>query len=340
MKQKLRFDFPRRAVPLIIAAVILIAVLGSSSCSKSGYTGKLESIAFGDLSVDSSLFIYIAQQQGYFSDNGINLVTKNFDTGPAALDALLKQNVDLAAMGEFPVVGKAFAKEKISVLGSTDKFQSFYLAGRKDRGIQNISDLKGKTVGLVKNALPEFYLGRMLDLHNMSIKDVTVVNVSPAQWVNAITNGDVDAIVVAQSYVSQIQTQLTDKVVIWTAQSGQSAYGLLISRNDWITQHAELVKRLLTALAQAERLLTDHPEQAQSILARRFNYDSTYLAALWPEHQFSLTLDQGLIVAMEDEARWMINNGLTAEKQVPDFRQYVYIDSLKTVKPEAVNIIR
>jgi NitT/TauT family transport system substrate-binding protein len=61
---------------------------------------------------------------------------------------------------------------------------------------------------------------------------------------------------------------------------------------------------------------------------------------IWPRYQFALSLEQSLITAMEDEARWMINNNLTGEKQIPDFVNYIYIDGLKTVKPEAVNIIR
>jgi hypothetical protein len=43
---------------------------------------------------------------------------------------------------------------------------------------------------------------------------------------------------------------------------------------------------------------------------------------------------------MEDEARWMIANNLTTEKQVPDFGDYIYESCLKAVKPEAVNLIR
>jgi hypothetical protein len=43
---------------------------------------------------------------------------------------------------------------------------------------------------------------------------------------------------------------------------------------------------------------------------------------------------------LEDEARWMIKNNLTREKQIPDFMNYIYVDGLKAVKPEAVSIIR
>ena len=52
------------------------------------------------------------------------------------------------------------------------------------------------------------------------------------------------------------------------------------------------------------------------------------------------SLDQTLIGAMKDEAQGVVNNNLTPEKTVPDFLQYIYIDGLKAVKPEAVNIIR
>ena len=54
---------------------------------------------------------------------------------------------------------------------------------------------------------------------------------------------------------------------------------------------------------------------------------------------FSSSLDQSLITAMEDEARWIISNNLTTEKTVPDFMKYIYIDGLKAVKPVALNMI-
>jgi NitT/TauT family transport system substrate-binding protein len=42
---------------------------------------------------------------------------------------------------------------------------------------------------------------------------------------------------------------------------------------------------------------------------------------------------------MNDEAHWIINNDLTIEKEIPDFLDYIYMDGLEAVKPNAVNII-
>ena len=43
---------------------------------------------------------------------------------------------------------------------------------------------------------------------------------------------------------------------------------------------------------------------------------------------------------MEDQARWMINNNLTTEKNIPDFLDHIYVEGLKEANPEVLNIIR
>jgi NitT/TauT family transport system substrate-binding protein len=174
----------------------------------------------------------------------------------------------------------------------------------------------------------------------MNIRAVKVVNVKPAQWVDAISNGDVDAIVVSQAYISQIETKLKDKILIWPVQSNQDAFGLVFSKSDWVNQHPDLVRRFLIALAQAEEYAVQNPAGARTIVQNRLELDDAYLDKAWSEHKFSLSLDQALVVAMEDEARWMIANELSKETTIPDFPAYLYVNGLKEVKPEAVNIIR
>ncbi|MBI4330233.1 MAG: hypothetical protein HY673_02995 [Chloroflexi bacterium] len=129
-------------------------------------------------------------------------------------------------------------------------------------------------------------------------------------------------------------------IVEWLMQSGQPTYSLLVSTKDWMLKHPELVARLLNSLAQADDYLIRHPAEAKAIVQKHLNVDDSYMSKVWAEHQFTLSLDQSLIIAMEDEARWMIRNNLTAEKQVPNFLEYLYEDALKSVRPEAAKIIR
>ncbi len=130
------------------------------------------------------------------------------------------------------------------------------------------------------------------------------------------------------------------EAVVWPAQNSQAAFGILVCNRGWLAQRADTVKRFLKSLGEAEDYLVQHPDKAKAIVQKRLNYENSYIASAWPQHQFSLSLDQTLIVAMKDEARWMINNNLTGEKKIPDFSNYMYIDGLKAIKPDAVNIIR
>ena len=96
----------------------------------------------------------------------------------------------------------------------------------------------------------------------------------------------------------------------------------------------------MKSLTEAEDYLTRHDAEAKAIVGKRMKFDEALMETVWQRYRFSLSLDQSLIAAMEDEARWMMKNGLTTEKQVPDFLNYVYVDALKALKPEAVNIVR
>ena len=81
-------------------------------------------------------------------------------------------------------------------------------------------------------------------------------------------------------------------------------------------------------------------EEAGAIVQNRLKYDNTYIAGVLFQHQFGLSLDFSLILAMNDEARWMICNKPTKEKQIPDFTDYIYEDTLKMVNPGMVSIRR
>ena len=156
----------------------------------------------------------------------------------------------------------------------------------------------------------------------------------------AILNGETDAVVLWDPYRSQVENGLRDKVIVWPVQSSQPTFCVAVARQDWISKHPQIVSRFLASLAEAEKYLQNHPAEVKTFVQEKLNYDKAYMEVIWPRQQFALSLDQSLIMAMEDEARWMITNNLTPEKNVPDFLNYLYIDGLKAIKPEAVNIIR
>lgn len=326
-------------MPVAILVSTLITVLGVVPCQAADHDSPITgSIVIGTLAAEPFPF-YIAEDLQYFMQNGLNVRMLHFDTEASILDALKNGELDFAWSSEYSIVNQAFASQNISVIASIGKSYSAYLIGRKDLGIENVADLKGKRIGLAQQTIIEFYLGRFLELNGMNIEDITPVNIGPSQAVEAITGGDVEAVVVMPPDLAQIQSNLGNKTVIWSVQSNQANFNLLSARNEWITQHPAIVEQLLKAMDQADNYLTQYPDQAKAIIQKSGEYDAAFLTEVWPEDQFFLSLDQSLIVAMEDEANWMINNNLTNEEQIPNFLDYIYSDGLMAVKPQAVNLI-
>ena len=318
---------------------IMLIAFGLSACQR-GQTGKVEPINFGAVPGSATL-VYIAQEQHFFDANGLRVNVKdNYPSGVATTDALLKGGIDIVWTAEFAMVGRAFEKRPISIITIFGRFTTQFLFARKDRGVTTISDLKGRKIGVLRNTIAEFYLVRFLALNGVRPQDVSLIDLPVAQSPEQITSGSLDCVVTWEPYASPIRRQLGDRVVAWSIQNNQPGYGVIVARNDWISASPEITNRFLKSLAQAEDYLVRNPEAAKTIVQKRMGLDDPPMQVFWSEIQSFLSLDQSLVSAMEDEARWMIKNNLTSENQVPDFLNYIYVDGLKAVKPQAVNIIR
>ncbi len=325
----------------LVAGIFTLAGI-SLSCSPQPYSGPVESVVVSYSPFESTAFLWIADNQGFFRQNGLDISMRKYDTGAGSLDGMLKGEADIAlGITEFPLTRKALQKVKVRIIAGIDKSEFIYVIARKDRGIEKASDLRGKRVGTTLGTIAEFHLGRFLELNGMSMKDIVLVDVkTPAAWVNAVVDGDIDAIATAQPYANSAREGLGTNAIFWPAQAGQSQYALISTTDKWITEHPQLVKRFLKSMLQAEEYLIRNPVKAKAIVQERLNLNPAYVEKFWSQNQFSLSLDQGLILAMEDEARWMISNNLTTERVVPNFLDYIDESALKAVKPKGVKLIR
>lgn len=328
----------RTVIGVIVILAIVSAGLASLSCSQGGYSGKAETINFGANSSGSCALVYIAQEQGFFAREGLSVNVKDYSSGVAAINAALNGEMDIIWSSEFPLVRAAFAKEGINVIAVINRFSDQYILGSRASGVNSIADLKGKEIGVPRNTISEFYLSRFLMLNGISISAVSLIDVLPAQAMEAISNGSVDAVVVWEPYSTQMKTELGDKAVNWSVQSMQQGFGIISARSDWLARNPDIVVRFLRSLVNAEDYLTHNTKEAQLIIKTRLNIDATSMGILLSESQFSISLEESLIIAMEDEARWMMKNNMTTVKEVPNLLDYIYADGLKLVKPGAVQI--
>jgi len=332
-----------KKIGLFLAVIVVVGfIIGSyfwlSRKQPQKYTGPVEKITLAAAEYLTGALVYVAQDQGFFKKNGLDVTIKGCSSGKACADALMAGEADISTSAGFVFVSNSFEHTDLKVFGTVATKQIKELVARKDKGITNINDLKGKKIGVTKKSGAEFQLGVFLTFNGLSQQDVELVDLRPPQIVEAISNSDIDATFTWDPYLYKIKNELGENAVSWSG--GSDFYFVLLAKEDWIKNNPKAAERFVRSLVQAEDYIKENPGESKEFARKRFDYGSDYMDYSWPKQEFSVILPQAMLIAFEDQARWRIENNLTDATEVTNYLDYIYMDALEEVKPEAVTIIR
>jgi|WetSurMetagenome_2_1015567.scaffolds.fasta_scaffold07396_7 NitT/TauT family transport system substrate-binding protein len=337
----------KRKIAASASILIIVAVAGYWwqagfwSWKVGGPVEPVEKITISTLSNNlSSVLLVITQEKGYFRDNGLEVTLKFFPTGVLSLGQLEAGQSDIAHMGDFVLVGAIFkGAQFLRCLGSIGATDIFKVMARKDKGILQPGDLKNKKVGVARGTASEFFLGRFLTFHNLHLSEVQISNLNPVDMVAALTNDQVDAVMAWEPITYEMKKRLADKIISWDGAPGQKFYNPLVSTEEFVKVRPRALERLFHALAQGETFIKHNQDESLAIIAKWLDLDPFIFKPDWLRSDFELSLDQGLLISMEDQARWMISNKLTDQTRLPDFLDYFSVEPLAKVDPKAVRMI-
>jgi NitT/TauT family transport system substrate-binding protein len=334
-----------RAIAFMSAGLVVLGGLAfwywaSSVQPLRPYAGPMEKITISTSADAKSALLFIAQHKGYFSKNGLEVTLNIFPSGRKGVEQLKAGKIDIANAADFVLVSEVFEGTKsLRCLGTIAAAEDHQVIARKDRGILGPDDLRGKRIGVPYRTSAEFFLGRFLTFHNLTLKEVEFVDLNASDLEESLATGKVDAVVVWEQWAYAIKNRLGDKIVSWPAQRGQKYYWLLMSNDALAKARPGVLERLFKALNQAEIFLKSHKEDSIEIVAQRINLDPVIIRDSLTRSTFGLSLDQALFIMMEDEARWMIKNKLTGQTRMPNYLNYIDAEALAKVDPQAVRII-
>ncbi len=334
---------------LVSGAAIAVLVVAGVVATESFLRGvdrerrtetDLDPVTIGAYAGDTAALVWIADEQGFFTDAGLRATIEPFEAGKLAADALSANAVDVTTSADFVLVKKSFAEPDLRVLASVSRADVNKVIARKDRGVETPRDLKGKRIAVTTGSVAEFFLGNFLVFNGLTLDDVTIEDRIPSQLVDAVGGGSVDAGITWEPNVSRIRKRLGGNASVFPGQSGQSFYFVLLAKQGWLDRHDRTAQRLLSALVEAERFVSQRPEELQSLLEKKFGYSKNRIARSLEDHTFLLELPQSILPTFEDQARWMIDNRLVRREKAPNFLEFIHFDALAEVKPDAVTVVR
>jgi ABC-type nitrate/sulfonate/bicarbonate transport system substrate-binding protein len=281
----------------------------------------------------------IAVEQGFFSDEGLDVTPKYYPSGKRALAGMFAGEVDLATVAKVPIVFSSFDRQDFSILatlGSTDN--SPKIIARKDRGIQKRGDLKGKRIATQGASSAHFFLSSFLTKNRLLKSEVEIVFDKIEKLPELLRDGKVDAVATREPYIAESRELSGDAAILFDEPALYLKSFNLVAFKSFIKSKPRVIQRVLRALLKAEDFMRDHRGEAIKVLAGKLNLPEARVVEVLKAVDLEVRLDQSILLGLEDQAMWAIEDKLRVGR-IPNYLNFVDPAPLESILPAAVSVI-
>jgi NitT/TauT family transport system substrate-binding protein len=251
---------------LIIAFVLLIS---TSSCNWGNKTAQKQKITIGMVTFPGYAPLYLAKEKGFFGDLDVELV--RIEAVGDLRAALSSGKIDMYAStydifqanqgADVPGIGFMLIDESHGADGIVAA-----------KGINSISDLKGKKLAGEPGLPPYFLLQYLLNKENLSMKDISFSDIATQDAGAAFTSGSVDAAAIYEPFLSNAaKARPGSKIIISSAQAPNILADLLFASENLAKNNPEVLKKVADGWFKAVDYAKSNPNDSYPIMAKAFN---------------------------------------------------------------------
>jgi NitT/TauT family transport system substrate-binding protein len=259
------FRFASTAFAGCVSAALLIAATAASA-----QTAPLNSrvaLKVGAIGAVSDAGIFIAQEKGYFRDEGLDVEIVGFKAAPQILPAIATGEVQVSGSAVTPALFNAFARG-ITMKLVADKgqvAQGFGFAAiviRSDLAdtVRDFKDLKGRKFAVMgKGVSSTTQLGKALERGGIEPNEVELIELGLPEMVAALGNKAIDGATLLEPFITFATARNVgfrwkgmEDFLPFTGQNG-----VIIYSQQFTQEQPEAAKRWMAAYLQGTRAYLD-----------------------------------------------------------------------------------
>ncbi|WP_151791630.1 sulfonate ABC transporter substrate-binding protein [Acinetobacter soli] len=220
---------------------------------------------------------------------GIQVKWVEFPAGPQLLEGLNVGSVVFGESGEAPpIFAQAASPNLVYVANQPAAPNAEALIVQKNSPIQSIQDLKGKRVALNKGSNVHYLLLKLLEKNQLTLQDIQVVYLPPADARAAFEKGAVDAWVIWDPFFAAAEQQIGARVLA-TGQNLVSNHQFYLADRKFAEQHPEVLKTVVQQLNQTTEWVKTHQDDAARLLEKPTALDFNILKTSISRMGFGVT---------------------------------------------------
>jgi len=258
-----------------------------------------------------SLPIVVAQAQGFFKSEALDVRTLECRSGLECAQRLFDGQADIATASELVVALNSVARPELAMFGTISaSSMQIKLVARRSASAAAGGGLAGLRVATATGTSAQYFLDSWLVFNDIDPRRIRLEPRAPEQIPEALARGEADAAAIWEPYASQAMAALgADAIELPSPRVYTQHFGLVADRRTLAAREPELV-RLLRALVRAQHFIADEPETVRALYAAQRGVSPALVAAWMAEQDYRVRLDQSLVTTMESELRWAARVGL------------------------------
>lgn len=307
-----------RGVRWLVALILMLTMAGCGGLAGQEPQKPIDvTVAIGGQAALVYLPTTLAQELGYYKEEGLNVTLQDFSGGSKALQALIGGSTHVVSGFYDHTIQMAAEGKSIKSFVTMLRYPGMALVvspGTK-KEIKTIADLKGATVGVsAPGSSTHLFVNYLLSREGLTAKDISVTGVgTSADAVAATESGQVDATVMVEPALTQLIKRKGDLTLLAdtrTAEGVKQVFGtdiypaaVFYSTSEWLEKNPEAARRLARAITRTLKWIQEHsPEDIAAKMPATYRGDdpAIYIEAL--RHTMPTFSTDGMMPAEGAEA--------------------------------------
>jgi len=245
-------------------------------------------LKIGSLTIEENLPILVAEKNGYFAAENIQVELVPFQSPVESQSAFQSGQLDgmitdilIAAL--LKSSGEDLRVTSIA-LGATPQEGRFAIVASPKSDIKTVQDLKGKSIGISSNSIIEYVTDGLLQEGGVNPSEVkkTVVAKIPLR-LEMLLNNQIDAITVPDPQISYTVAQGA-KIIAEDTKGENLTQSVTIMTSKALNNKKDAISRFYKAYAKAVDAINQSPDQYKDLLVKNVNIPENVVDSYKVQH--------------------------------------------------------
>lgn len=235
--------------------------------------------------------------------SGFDVEWKEFQAGPALVEALNAGSIDIGRTGNSPVIfAQAAGTDFVSLAAGKSKYLGSGILIPDDSPIQSIEDLKNKKVSFAKGSSSHYLIVKALEKAGLKYEDITPAFLSPGDARVAFEQGKIDAMVVWDPFTASTELH-SDGILLTNGEGLSTDRDFFIATKAFENNHKKIIDIIIEEIEQSSEWANNNHSELVTMLAPILNIDEKSLTMASERRVYGIEqIDEEIIAEQQDIA--------------------------------------